>query len=357
MCGISGVSYGPNGSGAELWSPTEFAQILLPAMVHRGPHAFGYMYYDGEYIVTDKFVGRSDNARVVREIQIPDNIKWLVLHVRYATTGDPANNVNNHPIWHGDLVGVHNGVVRNYKSVLAQTGREVTDEGVSEVDSEAIFAAIQKWGHVKGLNHVDYDGVAVYTNRSQNPWTLHFARTKNRPMVMANTDGGAKIFASEEQIVDATGVDRGPFVQMGKNRLWRIREGKVVERITFRHDVPEAPSMPALPRSSMDRPLSGITDRFHDTRSTAAEAERRARKGKADHERTMKRRAPNQNQKRPSSEVTTRKLQNGDRFGDKFWYEGTLLTESEFLEVVALERAVNDDGAMSDDGTKQERGD
>ena len=44
--------------------------------------------------------------------------KMLIGHCRFATQGDPANNLNNHPhpVDGGWLV--HNGVIHNYQSLL-----------------------------------------------------------------------------------------------------------------------------------------------------------------------------------------------------------------------------------------------
>lgn len=292
------------------------------------------MYYDGEDVIWEKFEGRSDNAKVVKTIEIPDNIHWLVLHVRFATTGSPEFPENNHPIRHGSIVGVHNGVVKNYKDVLKDTGRWTDEEGTeSEVDSEAIFAAIEKYGHRAGLRKLNFDGVAVYCSLERSTWTLHFGRSKNRPMVFTSTTNGAKLFASEAGIIDATGVDHGPFTTMGTNKLWRLKGGKIVGRVQWRDE-------PVLPEPV---PLSGYLARER-TRSAGTEnmidsLDRqiiRKPKGKPKF-------TPSENRDhRQSGGVKKSQMRDGDRWGDSFWFKGKLLTEQEFLEVVNLEALLDE---------------
>lgn len=232
MCGIFGISYGPDGPLNEDWTPSEFMQIMFPAIVHRGPHAYGWMYYDGESIRYSKFEGKADTKKALATMHIPDTgIQWLVCHVRYFTHGSPSNPLNNHPIPHGDFIGVHNGVLRNHEAILKQTGRE---DPKTQVDSEAIFAAVNKWGHRKGLNKIRGDMVTVYAN-AQKPTTLHVARTEGRPLVLCQSAGGARIFASEEKVIDACQIEHTDYSNLSRYRLIRIRTGKVIERINLDH--------------------------------------------------------------------------------------------------------------------------
>lgn len=333
LCGIAAISYGPGGASAEEWSPTEFCQILFPAMVHRGPHAFGYMYYDGENVVWEKFEGRSDNAKVVKGIEIPDDIVWLVLHVRFATTGDPQHMENNHPVRHGNIVGVHNGTVANYRTVLKDHPRWADEDGtVSEVDSEAIFAAVAASGHRAGLRELIFEGVAVYCNLDSATWTLHVARSRKRPILFTSTPTGAKLWASESNIIDATGIEHDNFVSMGENKLWRVREGKIVERVTWR-EPPPVISVSDKRRGFLQQ-LQLDRERGMPEDLDITPAKRRPRANTPRSERNYHGR---------SSEVTTHKMRNGDRWGDKYYYEGELLTEKDFREVVQLEASLRED--------------
>lgn len=252
MCGIWLVSYGPDGPGAEEWTPAEFASIFFPAIVHRGPHAYGWMYYDGTDIVVQKYKGRADTKRALaRMADIPDNVQWIVGHVRYATNGSPNQMVNNHPIVHDKIIGVHNGVLRNYREILAQTGRH---DDTAEVDSEAIFAAVNKWGHKAGLNRIAGDMVAVYVNK-EFPQSLNVARLHGRPFEICTTPTGAWMGASEQRVIDAAGIEHNQFSPLSTYRLLRVKMGRVLERANLN---PQAPAPPARVNWS----YQGLTDQM-----------------------------------------------------------------------------------------------
>ena len=61
----------------------------------------------------------------------------MVGHTRYATTGSPSINANNHPIWDAPIIGVHNGILTNHKALDAKY------DSNAEVDSAAAIAAIR----------------------------------------------------------------------------------------------------------------------------------------------------------------------------------------------------------------------
>lgn len=240
MCRLWGISYGPGGPESEDWTPSELAQIMFPALVRGGPHAWGWMSWDGEEVSTTKYPGRCDTPEAMSLMDLDPNAKWIAAHTRMATHGSPEDMRNNHPIKHGKFLGMHNGVLRNHQAILNITGRE---DPKTEVDSEAIFAAVDHWGHRKGLSKIYGDMVAVYTNLEKSTRTVHIARSSGRPLVFAKTKAGSLIWASEEQAIEATGLEIiGKMNHLGTNRLMRVREGKVVEKTTFK-----ATPEPALP--------------------------------------------------------------------------------------------------------------
>jgi len=135
------------GDTAEDIDTGQIAAMMFKALTAGGPHAFGWMTYkDGDKAVQyQSRPGRADTLDNLEHIYkaVEQHPRWFVGHTRWATHGDPKNNANNHPILHGNVLGVHNGVLRNHESILAETGRQ---DAASEVDSEAIFAAVNKWG-------------------------------------------------------------------------------------------------------------------------------------------------------------------------------------------------------------------
>lgn len=253
ICRIFGISY--KGDTPEALTATEIALIMYPALIHQGPHAWGWMQYDGEGDISfHKEPGRAttNGSRAVQRELIAPKCGWLVGHVRYATHGKPEHNINNHPIAHGNVIGVHNGVLRNHEDILAKTGRE---DPSCIVDSEAIFAAVNKWGPKKGLAKIRGDMVAVYAD-SRKPNDLTIARTHGRQITLGWTEKGNIVFASEEQALHQIEpeVRFTKFSTVSENRLLVIRNGEIIRRTTFR--TPEHTVPAPLPVAA--RPLSGI---------------------------------------------------------------------------------------------------
>lgn len=56
-------------------------------------------------------------------------------HCRQGTVGDKEENANNHPIKIGNIVGVHNGSIKNHREIVEHLGCKRD----GQVDSEAIF--------------------------------------------------------------------------------------------------------------------------------------------------------------------------------------------------------------------------
>lgn len=267
ICGIFGIAYAPGGAARERHTPAEIAQRMFPASVHRGRHAFGFMYCPStnDEVQYYRNSGRADSKVAHDEsANIPDDVTWLVGHVRHATTGDPRHLQNNHPIRHHDVIGVHNGVVRNYRKILEETGR--WDDSV-EVDSEAIFAAVSRWGMRAGLHRLDADMVTVFADLNE-PQVLRIGRSFGRPLVYATTEAGNLIFASEPGIIEAADIPVKTIIDMTGRRfvLYTVRDGRIVSRSTYRARKAEEPTfVPPAPSRTGTRsgnPLSGITDRM-----------------------------------------------------------------------------------------------
>lgn len=238
MCRILGMCFGGHPEDLE---PQEIAAILFPALVRQGPHAYGFMQNVNDTITYNKWPGRSDtreaNTNILNSIEPEAN--WVVGHTRWATHGDPADVLNDHPIPHGRIIGVHNGVLTNHEEILAVTGRE--DEK-TKVDSEAIFAAVNKWGHVKGLRRVKGAMVAVYANVNQ-PHTLYIGRSSGRQLTIGFTDRGNIIFASDKEALLRLEPEIGflRFSTVSENRLLKLRGGAIIERRYFREPPKSTP--------------------------------------------------------------------------------------------------------------------
>src|SRR5689334_17088742 len=127
MCAIFGfISRGKSTVSLE-----SLARIVR-GNVNRGPHAFGFAWITGDgRLHSFKQSGRlTDHLGV---LNMTRGARMLIGHLRYATHGDPAANINNqpHPADGGWLV--HNGVIRNYESLVTRHHLWTNSECDSEV--------------------------------------------------------------------------------------------------------------------------------------------------------------------------------------------------------------------------------
>jgi glucosamine 6-phosphate synthetase-like amidotransferase/phosphosugar isomerase protein len=134
MCGIAGYSL----SDASKVERTLAAQALLAAIAERGADAVGYAYRDGSGPVT-VHKQRSGASALLEDVSVPESATQVLVHVRDYTKGHPTIAANNHPIRHGAVVGIHNGIIFNDEEILERHGLERAQPEMT-VDSEAIFA-------------------------------------------------------------------------------------------------------------------------------------------------------------------------------------------------------------------------
>src|SRR5258707_6498302 len=135
MCGIAGYSF----STRSAVDRTLAAQALLAGIAERGADAVGYAYRGPEdaYPVVTK--QRTPASQLLERISVPEPATELLVHVRDYTKGHPSIAANNHPVRHGPVVGIHNGIIVNDDEILGcfECSRA---EAEMTVDSEAIFA-------------------------------------------------------------------------------------------------------------------------------------------------------------------------------------------------------------------------
>lgn len=325
MCGIFGICYTDKSKALEEWTPTELAQIMFPAIRHRGPHAFGWMTWDGNGTVeVEKHPGDVDVLENLNLVAIDPQAKWMVGHVRWATNGAPEQNINNHPIVHGDIVGVHNGIISNFEEVLEETGGR--EDEAALVDSEAIFAAIDAYGHRPGLKKIEGNMAVVYTRLSK-PSDLYFAKNVGRPLVFARTKAGSLVFASELSVLrEVWGRDLTDIRSLEDGALVRVVDGRVSDSGHWLKIVPVAPQKVSrrlngpVPAS---RPLmvSGITDYFDRLRDQV-----RNEKAKEEEHKTP-RLSKKQRQRSRRAEANRKSRYGGDGF---YWWQGNMVTKEEF---------------------------
>ena len=135
MCGIAGYSLSPDASLPR----TLAAQALLAGIAERGADAVGYAHRTPHAGNVTTIKQRTGASKLLERIRVPDTATQLLVHVRDYTKGHPSVSANNHPVRHGPIVGIHNGVILNDDAVLGEFPCARSEPHMT-VDSEAIFA-------------------------------------------------------------------------------------------------------------------------------------------------------------------------------------------------------------------------
>jgi glucosamine 6-phosphate synthetase-like amidotransferase/phosphosugar isomerase protein len=230
MCGIAGYSLGP---GSEV-ERTLAAQALLAGIAERGGDAVGYAFRDPHrgFGLTKL---RGGASAILDELSLPGTTGQALIHVRDHTKGHPDVEANNHPIRHGSVVGVHNGVIENDDALLVGYGID-RHEPTMTVDSEAIFALMnRRRNDSRALSELRGTMAAAWLDERE-PETLFLARGRARPLWLGLTRTDL-FFASTRRalaILEAALRVRLELREVREGRLVRVVDGRVVRQRRFR---------------------------------------------------------------------------------------------------------------------------
>jgi glucosamine 6-phosphate synthetase-like amidotransferase/phosphosugar isomerase protein len=109
MCGIAGYSF----SAASDVDRTLAAQALLAGIAERGADAVRVRVPRARRRVHDGGEAADAASSLLERISVPGEATQLLVHVRDYTKGHPSIAANNHPVRHGPVVGIHNGIIAN----------------------------------------------------------------------------------------------------------------------------------------------------------------------------------------------------------------------------------------------------
>src|SRR5438132_12052079 len=135
MCGIAGYSLSPDSNVDR----TLAAEALLAGIAERGADAVGYAYRAAGEAYPTVMKQRTPASDLLERISVPQTATHALIHVRDYTKGHPSIPANNHPVRHGPVVGIHNGIIVNDDELLAPYDCARAEPRMT-VDSEAIFA-------------------------------------------------------------------------------------------------------------------------------------------------------------------------------------------------------------------------
>src|SRR5215207_6251629 len=195
MCGIAGYSLNPESSVKR----TLAAQALLAGIAERGADAVGYAHRGSSSDVT-VHKRRSGASQLLDEVLVPAASTQVLVHVRDYTKGHPTIEANNHPIRHGAVVGIHNGIIVNDEEVFSRYGFQRAHPQMT-VDSEAIFAlAEHAQGSPEALEEL-HGAMATAWLDERVSSTLFLARAVGRPL-WVGTASKELFFASTREALE-----------------------------------------------------------------------------------------------------------------------------------------------------------
>lgn len=185
---------------------------LLEETQVRGRDATGVSFVKGEAlhvikaaVSASEFVEKNADWMALEEKDLP---KYMIMHCRYKTKGDQANNMNNHPVFRDGLAIVHNGGISNDDDLYD----EFKFSRDAQVDTEAILALLEDkkgdgWSGMKEQVSKLQGSFAVAAIDIKQPDSICFFRHSNPIEFAIDEKNDILYFASTESILDSAIVD------------------------------------------------------------------------------------------------------------------------------------------------------
>ena len=245
MCGIAGYSLSPDSSVDR----TLAAQALLAGIAERGAHAVGYAYRAPGEGFTTVVKQRTPASHLLDRIDVPENAGQVLVHVRDYTKGHPSIPANNHPVRHGPVVGIHNGIIVNDDEILCDFDCARAEPRMT-VDSEAILAlAAHSRGDARAFERLrGAMATAWFDERAPN--VLYLARGAHRPLWLGRNRREV-VFASTKRALEV--LERYARIRLRKEEVREgtfvaVCEGEIVRRERFRpdHEFVEPDKLPSV---------------------------------------------------------------------------------------------------------------
>ena len=245
MCGIAGYSL----SAASDVDRTLAAQALLAGIAERGADAVGYAYRRPGATPPTVTKQRTPASSLLERISVPRSATELLVHVRDYTKGHPSIAANNHPVRHGPVIGIHNGIIVNDDELLAPFDCARVEPRMS-VDSEAIFALAAHSDNNPKAFEALVGSMATAWLDEREAGSVFLARGIGRPLWLGHARD-AIFFASTKDALEV--LEQYAGLRLRKNKLadgsfLELRDGEVVRSERFRPDrtYVEGSALPAI---------------------------------------------------------------------------------------------------------------
>lgn len=148
------------------------------------------------------FIHRDDEVTLAKEVGDPYYVlnsrkaingfkranAVIIGHNRFATTGK-VNRANSHPFEVGEIIGAHNGTLKNRFSL--------PDAKDFDTDSECLYAWIEKDGVAKAIGGIEGAWALVWYDKRNE--SINFLRNAERPLFIATSKDKKTIFWASEK--------------------------------------------------------------------------------------------------------------------------------------------------------------
>jgi glucosamine--fructose-6-phosphate aminotransferase (isomerizing) len=209
----------------------------MAAISERGSDAAGYCYR-GPDVALAIHKQRSGASRLLDAIRVPARARQALVHVRDYTKGHPSLEANNHPIRHGSVVGIHNGIIRNDEEIFAEYGFDRAAPKMT-VDSEAIFALMElERSSAQALDKLHGSMASAWLDERE-PDVVYLARGMGRPLWIGE-GRHALFFASTKAALELVESYAGVSLasrELSEGTLLSVSAGQVVGTESFQPDM------------------------------------------------------------------------------------------------------------------------
>ncbi len=224
MCGIAGYSFG----GESRVNRTLAAQALLAGIAERGADAVGYAFRHEAALTVHK--QQTGASALLDTVVVPDAATQVLVHVRDYTKGHPTIAANNHPVRHGRVVGIHNGIIENDEELFEHHGIVREEPGMT-VDSEVIFALVDAAGSRPEVLDQLVGAMAAGWIDDREPGVLYLARGVGRPLWLGRGRHEAFFASTREalEVVERALATTLRKTQVDEGRLLSVVDGELVD--------------------------------------------------------------------------------------------------------------------------------